>query len=201
MTNVVFDVGNVLIRWDPKIPLRRHFGSDQEIEDFFKTVKFGAWNLSLDKGRDWDEAAETLASSFPQFDQAIHVFKDYWHESVPAAIASSVESLTQLKASNTPLFAITNFSLPRWLETQERFEFLKDSFRDVVVSGEVQMVKPHKEIFELFLRRNQLRAEDCIFIDDSAANIETALLMGFDAIHFDEETDLRFHFAERGLLS
>ena len=201
MTNVVFDVGNVLIHWDPRVVMRRHFQTELEIETFFNTVNFFAWNLTLDRGRNWNEAVETLSSSFPQYKTAISSFRDDWHDCVTGEISSSVESLEKLLEAGVPLYAITNFSLPRWRETQIRFSFLRNSFRDVVVSGEVEMVKPDPEIFHHFLDRNDLKAEDCVFIDDSAANIETARILGFDAIHFNEDIDLRLQMAERGVLA
>ncbi len=190
MKHVVFDVGNVLLKWDPHIPFRRHFSDDSAIADFFTEIGFHQWNISLDAGRDWNEAVESLVAEFPHHDAAIRTFERHWHETIPHSIDSSVEVLSKLKANNIPLYAITNFSGQRWEESLERFSFLKDSFIDAVVSGHERLIKPGTEIFDLFLQRNSLTAEHCIFIDDSAANIKTASDLGFHTIHFSETTDL-----------
>lgn len=200
MKSVVFDVGNVLLKWDPYIPMRRHFEDDDAIRGFFEDVGFQSWNLSLDKGRDWDEAVETLSQAHPSHAAAIEVFRDFWHESVPHEITDTVEVLNKLGTRNVPRYAITNFSGRRWDESLERFPFLSDSFSDVVVSGKEKLVKPDVEIFQLFLERNNLHAGDCIFIDDSAANIASASKIGFDTIRFDEDTDLTFELNERGVM-
>lgn len=199
MKSVVFDVGNVLLKWDPLIPFRRHFADDASIRNFFEEVDFYNWNISLDAGRDWDEAVETLAAEFPHFDHAIRLFESHWHETIPHAIEPSVEILAALKSNDVPLYAITNFSNPRWEESMERFPFLKESFLDVVVSGREKLIKPKPEIFELSLSRNNLTADACVFIDDSAANIATASQLGFDTVHFGEDTDLSAELRQRGI--
>jgi 2-haloacid dehalogenase len=99
-----------------------------------------------------------------------------------------------------PLYAITNFNGPKFRETQKRFDFL-NRFRDIVVSGEVGMLKPDAEIFELFLERNGLAARDCVFIDDSRANVASAASLGFDAIHFSSAQQLAQDLRRRGLIA
>ena len=198
MKSVVFDVGNVLLDWQPHAPFRRYFVDDDAIEAFFDEVGFREWNLSLDAGRDWDEAIASLCSEYPHRSDLIKLFQTHWHETVLGAIGPSVEVLLTLRERGDPVYAITNFAYPRWLEVCERFPFLQDSFSDVVVSGKEQLVKPGKDIFELFLDRNSLQAESCIFIDDSIANVSTASSMNFDTIHFKPETDLIKELKERG---
>ena len=199
MKAVVFDVGNVLLRWDPKAVFRAHFDSDQAIDDFFNEIGFAEWNLSLDKGRDWDEAVSSLTEAFPKYEMIIRHFRDDWHKSVSGEISTSVEALSQLRDRGVPTYAITNFSSQRWLECQDRFPFLKTHFIDAVVSGDEQLIKPSKEIFELFLSRNEKRASDCIFIDDSAVNISAAREIGFETIHFVDDLNLVRHFENQGI--
>ncbi|MEM9278283.1 MAG: HAD family phosphatase [Pseudomonadota bacterium] len=199
MKSVVFDVGNVLIHWDAKRVFRDHFESDKAVDAFFKEIGFAEWNLSLDRGRDWDEAVETLCAEHPHHADNIIRFRDNWHQSVSGEISTSVAALNSLRKAGVPTYAITNFSSSRWLESQERFPFLKSHFVDVIVSGDEKLVKPGKEVFELFLKRNDQKAAKCIFIDDSAANIRTASKMGFETIHFTPGTDLTKWFDEQGM--
>ncbi|MEM9331559.1 MAG: HAD family phosphatase [Pseudomonadota bacterium] len=199
MKAIVFDVGNVLLRWDPKAIFRAHFDGDESIDAFFSEIGFTEWNLSLDKGRDLEEAISSLVEAFPKYRHVIPAFRDDWHASVSGEIRPSVEALSELRAAGIPTYAITNFSSQRWLECQDRFPFLATHFIDAVVSGDEKLVKPSKEIYELFLSRNKLKADDCLFIDDSAANVRTASKLGFETIHFVDDMDLSQHFKRLGL--
>ncbi len=200
MTTVVFDVGNVLLNWDPYEPLRQHFDDDDAIENYFDEVGFNDWNRSLDAGRDWDEAVETLASEFPHHSEATKLFRDDWHSSVTGVIEESVDALKTLHGRGDAVYAITNFSHIRWNECLERFGFLKDCFTDVIVSGEHKVLKPDARIFQLLLERNGLKANDCIFIDDSYDNVTGAAGLGFDTIHFTPETVLALELKQRGVV-
>ena len=199
MTTVVFDVGNVLLKWDPYVPLRSHFGDDETTEQYFKEVDFNTWNRSLDAGRDWDEAVETLSKDFPHHSDATTLFRDDWHSTITGVIDESVEALRTLHGRGDDVYAITNFSHKRWYECLERFDFLKDCFKDAVVSGEHKMLKPDAAIFELLLQRNNLKAKDCIFIDDSFDNVTAAAGLGFETIHFTPETVLKLELGQRGV--
>ena len=199
MTRVVFDVGNVLLDWDPRAVYRNDFASDAEIDAFLDEIGFHAWNVEQDRGRSWDEAVVEKSAEHPHHAELIAKFHADWHDSVPGAIADSVAALEQLRAAGYALYAITNFSAEKWDECRARFDFL-NGFRDVVVSARVRLIKPDPAIFRLFLDRNGLEAGDCLFIDDSAANIATARAMGFDTLHFTEPGSLTASLRGRGLL-
>ena len=199
MTHVVFDVGNVLIHWDARLVYRDDFSTDAEIDDFLTEIGFGPWNLEQDRGRTWDEAVALKSAEFPQHASLIHKFHTNWHDAVPGHIDEGVEALSLIQDSGAPVYGITNFSAEKWAECQDRFDFL-NGFKDVVVSAHERLIKPDPAIFELFLVRNGLKAEDCLFIDDSAANVATADSLGFDTIHLTDPKCLIGKLRVRGVL-
>lgn len=199
MTAVIFDVGNVLIQWEPHRVYRDDFSSDAEIDAFLAEIGFGPWNLEQDRGRTWDAAVEVKIAEHPHHEALIRKFHANWHDAVPGEIPEGVEALGAVRATGTPVYGITNFSAEKWVECRERFAFL-NAFADVVVSAHERLVKPDPAIFDLFLERNGLAAEDCLFIDDSAANVATAESLGFDTIHMTEPRCLMGKLRVRGVI-
>lgn len=188
-TKVVFDVGNVLVRWQPEAVYRSLCKSEDDVRWLMANVHTHEWNLELDRGRDWDEAFGELAGKFPEWEKQIRGYQCRWHESLHDPIEDSVKVLRALRAAGVETYAITNFVGPAFRQTQERHTFLTE-FEGIVVSGEERLVKPDREIFELFLARYDIVAEDCVFIDDSAANIKAARALGMTGIHFVEPINL-----------
>ena len=180
---VVFDVGNVLIHWDPRHLFRKLLPGEAEVEDFLGNVATPDWNVEQDRGRGWDEAVAELAGKHPQHEPLIRAYRERWQETVPGAIEGSVAILEKLRSQGVPLYAITNFSAEKWAESVLRFPFLA-RFRDVVVSAHERLIKPDAAIYELFLKRNGLAAEKCVFIDDSLNNVAGARAAGMHALHF-----------------
>ncbi|MEO1065806.1 MAG: HAD family phosphatase [Pseudomonadota bacterium] len=201
MQAVVFDVGRVLIEWDVYHLYRKLLADDGAIKAFLDEVDFFAWNLECDRGTSFADAVSDLTARFPHHKALIEAFDARWPETVPGPIEGTVAILKTLKDNGVPLYAITNFSSEKWRLTRDRFDFLATSFIDVVVSGDEKMIKPDAEIFELFLGRNSLRAGDCLFIDDSTANVAGAKAVGLDALMFKDPTSLASELVERGLLS
>lgn len=197
---VVFDVGNVLIRWDARLVFQEDFASDAEIEAFMDEIDFATWNVEQDRGRSWEEGVALIAERFPHYAGVIAKYDHDWQKSVPGEIAGTVEILRTLQGAGKPTYAITNYSAEKWAESVERFPFLKSGFRDIVVSAHESLIKPDPAIFELFLRRNGLEAGKGIFVDDSAKNIATAAALGFDAILFTSSEDLHAALTDRGVL-
>lgn len=196
---VIFDVGNVLVRWEPRAYYAERLGSAAAADAFFEEVDFNAWNAEQDRGRSWDEGVALLTAKYPHRAADIAAARDEWHRMLPGAIDGSVAILNALHAADVPLYALTNFSAEKWVEARERFAFLT-TFRDVLVSGEEGMIKPNPAIYEALLTRNGLAAEDCIFIDDSVANVDAAAALGIDAIHFTGPETLGAALAARGIL-
>lgn len=193
---LIFDVGNVLIRWDP----RRVYAHlpPAEVDAFFAEVDFPAWNLEQDRGRPWDEAVAHLTARHPHRAELIAAFHHRWHDSVPGPVPGMPDLLAALHAAGRPLYAITNFSGEKWRECLTRFPFLT-LFRDAVVSGDERLVKPDPAIFRLCLARNGLAPETASFIDDSPPNIAAAAALGLDAIPFTDAPTLIAALRERGI--
>lgn len=180
---VVFDIGNVLIRWDMALLYSQIFADQASMERFISETDLFGWNLEQDRGRSWQEAEAELIPHFPHYEAEIRAFRGRWHEMVPGAIEETVQIKAQLKAQGTSLYAITNFAADTFAEAQERFPTLKD-FIDIVISADEKLVKPDPAIYQVLLERNGLEAADCLFIDDSLPNVEAARSVGMMAHHF-----------------
>lgn len=198
---VIFDVGRVLIDWDIKHIYRDLLPDDAAIDAFLAEVGWHAWNIKLDRGNTWDKAVAELSAQFPHHHQLIEASHHRWQDAVPGPIDGTVHILDTLHQAEVPLYAITNFSFEKWAEIKQRFPFLATHFKDVVVSGTERLIKPDRAIYDLCLTRNNLVATDCIFIDDSLANIKTANALGIDAIHFTSPDALQTDLRKRGLLA
>jgi len=195
---VVFDVGNVLLRWDPRNLYRRIFDDEAQMEWFLSTVCTSEWNIEQDRGRDWDEAVALLVKDHPDHETPIRAFHERWHETVSGVIEENVELLGRLQRAGVPTYCITNFSGAKFVEAKHRYPFL-GSFRGTIVSGDERLLKPDPKIYNLLLDRYGLRAQDCIFIDDSKANVEGARSVGMHAIHFVEPMDLAAELRRHGI--
>lgn len=187
---VVFDVGNVLLRWDPFHLYRRLIPDETRRDWFLRNVCTAAWNLEQDRGRPWPEAVATLVAQHPEWEREIRAFDERWHETVPESIAGSVAVLEELKDRGEAVYAITNFSREKWAECLIRFPFLQ-RFDGAVVSAHEALLKPDPAIYRTLLDRYGLEADGCIFVDDSARNVEAARSVGMQAVHFVEPIDLR----------
>lgn len=194
---VVFDVGNVLLRWDPRNLYRTIFDDEAEMEWFLSSVCTGAWNQEQDRGRDWEEAVALLVKDHPAHETSIRAFHERWEETVSGAIEENVTLLGRLRGAGVPNYCITNFSSPKFSLAQQRFPFLT-GFDGIVVSGDERLLKPEPEIYRLLLDRYGLQAADCVFIDDSHANVEGARAVGMHAVHFTEPMDLAAELRAHG---
>ena len=187
---VVFDVGNVLLRWDPFHLYRNLIPDDAKRDWFLRNVCTAAWNIEQDRGRPWPEAVALLVGQHPEWEAEIRAYDERWHETVPSIIEDSVATLAELKAKGEQVYAITNFSREKWAECLIRFPFLQ-SFDGVIVSAHERLLKPDPAIYNVLLDRYGLSAGECIFVDDSARNVEAARAVGMQAVHFVEPIDLR----------
>jgi len=197
---VVFDFGGVLIGWDPRNLYTRYFPDEpQAMEDFLAEISFMDWNAQQDKGRPFAEAVASLAKQFPQHANLINAYQENWRESITGIIDGTVELLWKLKKTGISLCGLSNWSTETFSMVRNEFEFF-NLFDEILLSGEVKLIKPEPEIFELFLQRIGKSANECLFIDDSEPNIITARKLGFDTVHFISPEHLKNELEVRQLL-
>lgn len=199
VSTVVFDVGNVLLDWNPRHLYRKMFADEAAMERFLADVCTAEWNLELDRGLAFAEAVAERIERFPEFAAEIRAYDERWREMVDGAIEGSVTLLERLAQRGVPLYAITNFSAEKFAESYERFAFF-ELFRGVVVSGRVKLLKPDPAIYRLLLDAHDLDAGACLFIDDSPANVEAARRLGFRTVLFESPQQLEENLTAFGLL-
>jgi 2-haloacid dehalogenase len=196
---VVFDLGMVLIEWDPRHLYRKVFSDSEKMEWFLSYVCNGEWNLEQDRGRSFDDGVKEATARYPEYVAEIAMYRDRWMEMVPGAIAGTVAILEELKAKDVPVFAITNWNGDTFRATRSRFSFL-NHFQDIIVSGDENLIKPDPRIFALLTDRNKLNPSDCIFIDDSLKNVKGAEAVGWAGHHFVSPEGLSKDLVVRGIL-
>lgn len=198
VTTVVFDIGNVLIEWDPRNLYRDLIPDPEQMEWFLSTVCTSEWNLEQDRGRTWAEAVAERVALFPEHEALIRAYDTGWHAMVPGAKEGSVALLHELRDAGMPLYAITNFSTEKFVEATTRFPFL-NLFQDTIVSAHEQLLKPDPAIYRLLLDRNDIDPRRAVFIDDSPKNVAGAEAVGMAGILFENADDLRARLRDLGL--
>jgi 2-haloacid dehalogenase len=196
---VVFDLGGVLIDWDPRYLYRKLLADEAAVEEFLATVCTPGWNAEQDRGRPFADGVADLVERYPVHAAAITAYHERWPEMLGGDIEGAVALLAELRAAGVPLYALTNWSAETFGIARERFEFLS-WFDGVVVSGEERIAKPDRRIFRLLLDRFGLAPAVTFFVDDSAANVAAALEIGLDAVVYRDPGQLRRDLAVRGLL-
>ncbi len=196
---VLFDLGGVLIDWNPRHLYRTVFGSEAEMEHFLTVVCPPSWNHSLDEGGSFRDAVAERSRMYPEYAGPIAMWHEQWERMLGGAIAPTVALLTRLRADGRRLVALTNWSAETFPIARTRYDFL-GWFEDIVVSGEVRLAKPDPRIFELTRTRTGLDPRTTLFIDDSAANIDVASTLGYHTHRFRSAELLEQDLAARGLL-
>lgn len=198
---VLFDLGGVLIDWNPRHVYREHFGRDAAaMEDFLARVVPMTWNHEMDAGKPFDDAVRERQLLFPEHAGLIALWRDRWPDMLGGPIEPTVGMLRELREAGRRLIALTNWSAETFPLARARYGFL-DWFETIIVSGEERLAKPDPRFFELALARATLVPSRTLFVDDNLANIGTAAAMGFDTHRFVEPEDLRRALVERRLLS
>jgi 2-haloacid dehalogenase len=197
---MVFDFGGVLVDWDPRYLYRPFFGGDDAaIERFMKEIDFHEWNLRQDGGRSFAEGVAELSRQFPQYADLIRAYHEHYEEAITGPIWGTVEILRSLKEARYPLYGLSNWALEKFDLVRPKYEFFT-WFDDILISSTVNLIKPDPRIFTLFLERIGWAAADCVYIDDSAANIITANQLGFTTIPFQSPDQLATELQQLGLL-
>ena len=197
---VVFDLGGVLIDWNPRHLYRKLIADDVAMERFLGEVCTPVWNVTLDAGRSFEEGIAELLQRHPEKGELIRAWKERWEEMLNGAIDGTVAILEELHASGMALHALTNWSAETFPIGRKHFPFL-DRFRTILVSGQEKVVKPDPRIFHLLVERTGVVPERTIFIDDSKANADAAAALGFQAIRFTTAEALRARLADLGLVA
>lgn len=197
---IIFDIGNVLIGWNPRLLYNKVFDTPEEADWFVNNITHLDWNEEQDRGRPVAEATELLVAEHPKWEREIRMYYGRWTEHFSGAIAGSVEVLKALEASgNYRLLALTNWSAELFPWARENFDFL-EIFEDIMVSGEVKMKKPNPDIFLHLAETYGLKDfSGCLFIDDSLRNCETARSLGLDSIRFESPVRLREELVGYGI--
>jgi 2-haloacid dehalogenase len=198
-TSVVFDLGGVLVDWDPRHLYRRLMPED-EIDGFLDEVGFAAWNLQQDAGAPWAPAVEAQAARFPHRRELLAAYPARFAETLNGPIHGTVAILEELHAAGTRLFALTNWSAELFPHAEEAFAFLR-LFEGIVVSGREGLAKPDPAIFALLVERHGLDPAVTVFVDDSPANVEAAEAAGLRALQFTGADALRRDLSRLGLLT
>ncbi|MEW9570685.1 HAD family hydrolase [Rhodanobacter sp. Si-c] len=199
---VVFDLGGVLVDWNPRYLYRRLFDDEAAMERFLAEVCNSAWNEQQDAGRPWREAVDSLSAQFPQHADLIAAYRDGWRDMLGGVIQGSVDLLAELKARGVRLYALTNWShetFPRAMEI-EMFDFLH-WFEGIVVSGEERLIKPDPRIYRRLFERYSIDPARTIYIDDARRNVDAAAALGMHAWWFRDPAGLRGWLASHGLVS
>jgi 2-haloacid dehalogenase/putative hydrolase of the HAD superfamily len=198
-TGVVWDVGNVIVRWNPRSLYAKIFTDPAECDDFLENVCTLSWNAEFDRGRPMAEGIAELTAQFPHHAAAIAAWKERWWETFTGPIPETTWAIETLAARGAPMFGLSNISAETAAGTFAMHPCF-DHLRIIVASGEVGLIKPDPRIFELALERYGMAADELLFVDDNAANIETARSLGFHTHWFRDPADLEPALRAHGLL-
>jgi 2-haloacid dehalogenase len=198
LTTAVFDIGGVILRWDPRAAYAPAAGPD-EIERFMSEVDWPSWNRSLDAGRPVAEGEAELAQRFPHWAHLAPVYRENNQLAITGEVEGTAAVLDELRRAGVRLLALTNWSPETFTPTRARFTVL-EVFEGIVVSGAEGVTKPDPAIFRVLCARYRLDATEAVFIDDSVANVDSARRFGLHALRFHDAARLRVDLADLGLL-
>jgi 2-haloacid dehalogenase len=200
ITTIIFDLGAVLIDWNPRYMYRTIFSDEGEMEKFLAEITTSDWNEEQDAGRALQEGTELLVSQFPEHEDLIRAFYGRWDEMLGEAFHDTVEIFKKLKEGGKyKIYALTNWSAETFPVALARFEFL-NWFDGIVVSGAEKMRKPTPEFYHILLDRYEVKPAQALFIDDNYRNILAAEKIGIQCIHFTSAGQLEKQLADRGIL-
>lgn len=187
---VIFDLGGVLVDWNPRYFYRAVFNDDNRMEDFLARCCNSEWVLRMDEGMSVKENIALAQKSCHEYAKEIALYDEGWHHMFGPIFQGTVEILKELKQKGYKLYALTNWSAEKFPWAKENFNFFT-LFDGMVVSGQEKCIKPFPKIYQILLSRYNLKAEDCIFIDDNIKNVEAARELGFSAIRFTSPQELK----------
>lgn len=198
---IIFDLGGVLVDWNPKYLYSKVFEGDLEkMEWFLREICTPDWNIEQDAGRPIAEANNLLVREFPEYEELIEMYYGRWEEMIKGVIPGTVEILNQLKNMNHyRLYALTNWSHETFPVAREKYDFLK-LFEGIVVSGDEKTRKPFDDIYEILLTRYAIIPEKALFIDDNSDNVLAAKKAGIHAVRFHSPEELILDLKRHNIL-
>ena len=199
LETVVFDLGGVLVDWNPRYLYRKVFATEEEMEHFLTTVATPEWHVEQDRGRTTEEATALLISQYPRYEREIRAYYGRWDETFGGPIPGTVEVLEEVRETGLPLYALTNWSAETFPLARRQYDFL-GWFDEIIVSGEERVIKPDRKIYDALIRRTGLDPTTTVFIDDSRPNVIAAEELGFTAIAFRDSANLREELVRLGAL-
>jgi len=196
---VVFDIGNVLLRWNPRDLFRKRFADEARMERFLATACSMDFIHHTDVAADFSQAVAERAEAFPEFAVELRLFNERWIETIGGPIEENVALMRRLKAAGRPVHALSNFAWEKFALVEAQYDFLSE-FDTCVVSGHVGAAKPDPRIFEILFKRVGRPASELLFIDDSIANVRASEAAGMAAIHYRPGVHLESELRARGAL-
>jgi 2-haloacid dehalogenase len=198
---IVFDLGGVLIDWNPRYLYRKIFKSEEEITWFMENICTSEWNDQQDAGRSFEVATAELLAVYPEHEVPIRAWYERWQESIGGAITGTVAILDEIRQQRKyKLYALTNWSAETFPWALDNFEFLH-WFEGIVVSGREKTRKPFADIYDILIKRHVIEPKSALFIDDNVRNIHGAQVAGLQTIRFESPEQLRQELVKMGVLS
>ena len=184
INTIIFDLGAVLIDWNPEYLYKSHFANEAEMKHFLTNVATSDWNEEQDAGRSLQEGTELLLAKHPEHEQPIRMFYSRWEEMLGGPFHDTVAIFRKLKQSGKfKIYALTNWSAETFVRAKELYDFL-GWFDGIVVSGEEKMRKPTPAFYHILLNRYHINPTEALFIDDNLRNVKAARELGIPSIHF-----------------
>ncbi|MCK5041140.1 MAG: HAD family phosphatase [Sphingomonadales bacterium] len=196
---VVFDVGNVLVSWDPRNLYKKHIADEDELNWFLSEVVNLNWHTAHDKGLSFADGCANRAEIFPKYKDLIYLFHSHWRETIAGPIGGSVALLRRLSENRVPLYALSNYSAETFPDLLAEFAFM-GLFDDILISGSVGHVKPEAEIYKLAMARFKLAKGQALFVDDRQENIDAGAAHGLLPHLFTSPESLELELTSHGLL-
>lgn len=198
ITSVVFDIGGVLIDWNPRHLFRKVFNREEEMEWFLTNICTYEWNVQQDGGKLFSVASAELSAKYPEYSDKIAMYYGRWTEMLGGEIEGTVKLFRELKSTGMPLYALSNWSHEAFPVAYERYDFMKE-FDGLVVSGYEKLLKPGHAIYRVLIERYNINPTESVYIDDNKPNADAAGELGFHAIHFQSPDQLRQELKNIGL--
>jgi 2-haloacid dehalogenase len=198
---VIFDLGGVLIDWNPRYLYRKIFETEDEVTWFLENICTGEWNDEQDAGRSFEEATEDLVRKHPEWELPIRAWYGRWQETIAGPVHETVGLLQQVRdRGEHRLYALTNWSSQTFPWALNNFEFLQ-WFEGIVVSGLEKTRKPYPDFYHILFDRHQIKPSNALFIDDNIQNVAGGRAVGLNTIHFKSPTQLKAELKQLGIIA